>query len=298
MLDYQINESISKAYVESVCNHCRRKSKVNEDNNVVSRVSMPIADMRSGAESIRRAKLTPEEIEKEDRFRKRWEKEHAKKQIQRDYERRQTYISAAPEEAPRRPTATLTSGNAYRDSITGSGPSSDPAMRIGKGVYDGIGYMLPAAFVGKFGKGAKIAKELSSQGKRIAALEQAASKGGGGVMKLNVGNKLRKVSSIAKGAAAGYGLDKGTQYIDKKLDDNNLGYIRPTVDGLSELGQWTVGLPYKVGQMVKDTYDETLDEYEKSKGQPCQFMGCTFIGKTEDDLKNHYINDHKCTPKK
>jgi hypothetical protein len=235
MLDYQINESISKAYVESVCGCGHKKAKkiarknVNEDGK---NQNIKTKGFWQTLKEIWDSPSHPAWVEEPTGFN-----------------------LAAPE-------------HVFKD--------VDAGLR---------GYR----------KGEKIglATGLGMLGAGVVAESPAVA-----AAALNIGNKLGKVSSIAKGAAAGYGLDKGTQYIDKKLDDNNLGYIRPTVDGLSELGQWTVGLPYKVGQMVKDTYDETLDEYEKSKGQHCQFMGCTFIGKTEDDLKNHYINDHKCTPKK
>ena len=213
MLDYQINESISRAYSESVCGYkCHRnkkseKNRVNEDNNVVARVSMPVSDVRRGAELNRRSKLTPEELEREDRQRRRWAKEYAKRQRQKEYESiPKTYMSAAPER-PKRPETTISSREDYNRAQMRAAQSTDPGMRIGRGVYDGLGYMLPGAMVGKFTKGAEIAKELSSQGARIAALEQGAARGGGGVMKWMLSPK-GNVAGAALGTAANYGSDK------------------------------------------------------------------------------------------
>ena len=314
MLDYQINESISRAYSESVCGYKRHrnnkseKNRVNEDNNVVARVSIPISDVRRGAELNRRAKFTPEELEREDQQRRRWAKEYAKRQRQKEYESRpKTYISAAPER-PKRPEATITGREDYNRAQMRAAQATDPGMRIGKGVYDGIEYMLPGAIVGKFGKGAKIAKELSSQGARISALEQGMAKGGGGAMKWMFSPK-GNVAGAALGTVMNYGRDelrrRGNDGIADVLDEYHwLGAMPgPIGYGLSNLGYGRLVRGKQQNGSVMDGGSSASDGGTQTNGSSsatgvvdtrvsCPLTGCNFIAANQDELDQHYIKDH------
>lgn len=314
MLDYQINESISRAYSESVCGYKRHRNKnfeknrVNEDNNVVARVSMPVSDVRRGAEFNRRSKLTPEEIEREDRIRRRWARDYAKRQREREYASRpQTYISAAPER-PRQPEAIITSRDDYRRAQMRAAQEADPAMRIGKGVYDGLGWMLPGAVVGRIGKGAKISKELASQSARIAALEQGAAKGGSGVMRWMLSPK-GNIAGAGLGTAANYasdelrrrGYDKTADVVD---EFKWLGAMPgPIGYGLSNLGYGRLVRGKQQNGSVMDGSASAVDGGVQTNGSSsatgvvdtrvsCPLTGCNFIAANQDELDQHYIKDH------
>ena len=180
MLDYQINESISRAYSESVCGYkCHRnknseKNRVNEDNNVVYRVQGPSTiELDRARELQRRNSLTPEERAREDIQRARLQRE--RRQREHEYANRsKTFISASPER-PRRPEATIGPANSRSATEMRAAMATDPGMRIGQGVYDGLGLMLPGAMVGKIGKAGKAASAISKAGQS----SQAAAKGVG-----------------------------------------------------------------------------------------------------------------------
>lgn len=314
MLDYQINESISRAYLESVCGYRHKKLKsratngINEDGNTVYRVQGPsMNDLELMRERERRGKLTPEEREREDRMRENARREQERQQREAESRRRQTYISAAPE-SPKRPEATITSREDFNRTQMRAAQATDPGMRIGRGVYDGLGYMLPGAVVGKFGKGAEIAKELSSQGARISALEQGIGKGGGGAMKWIFSPK-GNAAGAALGTAANYGSDElRKRGYDKAADVVDefkwLGAMPgPIGYGLSNLGYGRLVRGKQQNGSAMNGGDPTADGGAQTNGSSsatgvvdtrvsCNAngdgTGCGFVAANQEELDKHY----------
>ena len=177
---YTDRQEISKAYhsiYESECRRGRRSTRnyrkygINEDNNVVYRVQGPstseLEEIRAREEQKRRDALTPEERGKEDEERARVERRRAR--IQREYEaeiarrRRlqereynQKHLVTGPEIPDR--VDTIGPADSFGAAQIRAAASTDPGMRIGKGVYDGIGYMSPLGMLTKGSKAAKVAK--------------------------------------------------------------------------------------------------------------------------------------------
>ena len=261
---YKDREKIYEAYCsiyESV------ESRMNEDNNVVHRVQGPST---SELEDVRRRALTPEERAKEDRQKARRQRERDNRINKLRYKRNETFVSAAPEE-PERPVSTIGPADSFGTTQMKAAAATDPGMRIGKGVYDGIGYMAPLGMLAKGSKAAKVAKGL------------------------------------ATGYMAGAGLEYGTKALTNTLERKNMSRYNPSIEGVSELGQWTVGLPYKATQMVSDIVSDTIDAYHADKGDvrkddeddgdylTCDEVygtGCSFSG-PDSELAAHYNSVHR-----
>lgn len=78
-----------------------------------------------------------------------------------------------------------------------------------------------------------------------------------------------RTGQMIQSAAVGKGLEDATKLADEGLDAVGASWARPVVDTASEFAQWTKGTPYKMAQTAKSVYDETAKAANNQRMVEC-----------------------------
>ena len=279
MLDFQVNSRIQEAY-RKVCEGA---------NDVPSNVSMPVKDISSAEDGRSIMDMDTDDYAEMERKAERDRRREEARRAEMLRQQNQTFMSAkeAPDIDKDRPK--LVNADEHRLSLQRVSGKNDPGMRIGRGAYQGIGYMLPGAILGKMSSAAKVGNTVKNAVRTKNAAEKAAKSTG---FFQKYGNRILTDVPI------GYGLEKSTELLDSSLDKLtkntgvNFNAARPALDTASEFAQWTRSPLYKIGQTFKHVYDETQDEING-------YWGCKICGEefdTEDKWLKHMKYEHNKVP--
>lgn len=273
MLDFQLNDSIREAY-RKMCEN--NMSNIDEgSNDIPDSVSIPTGSLNSARERKRLSRMTPEERKRENEMRE--NEKRVREEMERENNRRRSQTFISPSDAKtsyRKPRETI--GPSRRMSEMRSAQQTDPGMRLGKGVYQGLEY-APGMLLGKLGRLGRLGK--------LGKIEDFIARG--------VTSPLRNL-----GAA---GLTVGSRLAEDELKDNGYTGLGNIVGGLGEMASLPLGLPGTVaGARTYDYAKERMeeeDEEEEDVGNPwdeCEFCGETFTNKEE--WVEHLKNVHRKRP--
>ena len=263
-LDFLENKIIQESYRKMYCGNRSYCNMVNEGaNDVPTMVSMPTADLdramarqeqkereeylNSLPENERNAILARERAEKRRAEERRRRSESLRGAVER---KRNTPVMRAvsQEEIAKREEMKMQADEARRAYLRSAQASSDPAMRIGTGVYDGLGWMLPGAMLGRVAKEAKAAKAVQG----AVAAEKAAERAPGflrtaydALNKVNGKNFWYKVPA---GVAVSRGIEAG---VEKGADALEAGGHKKEAKLLRGAGGWAPFIVAPVGSATR-----------------------------------------------
>lgn len=295
MLDYQINESIAKAYLNRVC-----RRRMNEGINDVETVSTPLTpDMKDkedflstandyfadpeGYERRREEEERKGEIERRERLAQRREEERRR---QEEYERNVPRLVASSRPSKDEPQIRPDPRYAH-PSMSSNDRLKDPGMRIGDGVYKGLAIAAPLAVARSAEVVPETMKKIQELEKSVDSLSrivQSQSKGGG---------FLRPFLSPTRNAA-GAGIGVGASYGAKKLREQGHDKIADAVEVGAMLPGFSVG---PTGYLGATLYDKWKSEDEENNADfppnaKCTFDGCDFHPRNQKELNQHFMDVH------